>query len=65
MLVLVIPLMSRHIWKGYLKTTLHYLGFSSHGFNAGDPGIKYPKINPEAGYVDDTCFRRLQGLGYS
>ena len=46
MLVLVIPLMSRHIWKGYLKTTLHYLRFSSHGFNAGDPGIKYPKINP-------------------
>ena len=27
---------------------------------AGDPGIRYPKINPEAGYVDDTYIGRSE-----
>ena len=30
-----------------------------------DPGISYPKINPEAGYVDDTDLRRSVGPGHS
>ena len=30
-----------------------------------DPGISYPKINPEAGYVDDTYLRRSEGRDHS
>ena len=29
---------------------------------AEDPGIRYSKFNAETGYIDDTYFRRSEGL---
>ena len=73
MLVLLITLLSRDIWKECLKATLHCLRIISQGIFlylkffpqcAGDPAIRYPKINLESGYINDTYLRKSEGPGY-
>ena len=63
MLLLVLSLLSRDIWKEYLKATLYcqisiymeyFFTFYLFSQYAGHKWILYSKINPKASYVDGT-----------
>ena len=42
----------------------YFFTFSFFSQYAGDPGIRYPKIDSEGGYIDDTYLRRLKSTNH-